>query len=82
MTDIEKRQRKALEMALKILPGEFELFAVNQLGDESPEARRYSLECKDCKQGVHVTMVENGENIWNAAAQIQIKKHLEAFHKG
>jgi hypothetical protein len=82
MTETEKRQRKVLEMALQILPGDFELFAVNILGDESPEARRYSLECQDCKQDVHVTLIENGDNVWGAAAQIQIKKHLEAFHKG
>jgi hypothetical protein len=81
MTDTEKQQRNALEMALKILPGEFELFEVNQLGDESPETRRYSLECRGCKRDVHVTMIEKRDNIWNAAAQIQIKRHLEAFHK-
>lgn len=81
MNDIEKRQRKALEMALKILPGEFELFAVNELSDERLETRRFSLECADCRGQVHVTMRENGDNIWNAAAQIQIKKHLEAIHK-
>lgn len=81
MTDTEKRQRTTLEMSLKILPGDFELFAVSQLGDESPETRRYSLECKDCKREVHMTMVENGEEIWGYVVQIEIKKHLEAFHK-
>lgn len=83
---VRERQQRVVNQALQTAPLPLTQFVVNRLGDESPQANRFSIECSSCAVGsfsrdMHITLTENEEGEWFYQAQAKIQQHMDLFHK-
>src|SRR5947209_8148166 len=52
---------------------------INQLGDESPDANRFTISC-ECGDTIHITLAQGDEGKWVMQTLNSLRSHVESKH--
>ena len=79
--DTGRMQLQIIEKLISTSPFPLKLDSVNQLGDESPAARRFGIGCLQCvNRIIYISFEPDHEKTWGAEAQSRLDQHIRMYH--